>query len=317
MKEYPLVSVVIPTHNRKEKLVRLIDSILQSSYPSDRLEIIVVDDASTDGTCEILRKRYKNLIKKGKMIIIRNANERLVAESRNIGVRRSTGDFIIFIDDDNIVDKNMIKYLVECMRNNPNVGICAPLMLYYNSDIIWCAGVKRNMITSKTTYILNGKDFTKIKLPKFIESADFPNCFMVRAEIIKKHNIQFDSKSFPIHYEESDFCYKIRKLGYQAICYTKAIVWHDVKRDKVTGFESEWRTFYTARNRILFHRKYSKWWQFLIFILIFNWIFALYYLTHIVFIRKGNLNSKIKIILSYLRGILVGISQSIYKQTGG
>jgi glycosyltransferase involved in cell wall biosynthesis len=42
--ELPLISIVIPTHNRKERLTRLINSILQSNYPQDKLEIIVVDD---------------------------------------------------------------------------------------------------------------------------------------------------------------------------------------------------------------------------------------------------------------------------------
>ena len=50
MKGHPLVSIVIPTHKRKEKLIRLIKSILRSDYPREKIETIVIDDASTDGT---------------------------------------------------------------------------------------------------------------------------------------------------------------------------------------------------------------------------------------------------------------------------
>ena len=90
----PLVSVVIPTHNRKEKLARLIKSILESDYPKDKLEIIVVDDASTDNTFEYIKKKYPQAK------IIRNEEEKLLAESRNIGIKASKGKYIFLIDDD-------------------------------------------------------------------------------------------------------------------------------------------------------------------------------------------------------------------------
>jgi len=54
----PLISVVIPTYNRKEKLIRLLGSILRSDYPDNKIEIIVVDDASIDGTYKEVRRRF-------------------------------------------------------------------------------------------------------------------------------------------------------------------------------------------------------------------------------------------------------------------
>ena len=299
----PSVSVVIPTHNRKDKLIRLINSILQSNYSKEKLNIIVIDDASTDGTYEKIRKFFP------KVYAIRNEKEKLVAGARNLGIKNAKGEYILFIDDDNIVEKNMIKHLVHFMNTHKEVGVCAPLMLYFGSNRIWCMGIKRNMITSRTTYLLNGKRFQENTLPKIIESEDFPNCFMVRSEIIKKYNILFDEKTFPIHYEESDFCYRIKKLGYKVACYTRAIVWHDVKRSKMTGFETEWRTYFTARNRIIFHKKYSKWWQFLIFILIFNWLFTLYYLRVILLGSKKPFRERLKIAKAYLKGVVEGISR--------
>ena len=58
MERNPLVSIVIPTRNRKNKLIRLLASIMRSSYPADRLEVIVIDDASTDGTYHVVRKEF-------------------------------------------------------------------------------------------------------------------------------------------------------------------------------------------------------------------------------------------------------------------
>ncbi len=304
MENLPLVSVVIPTHNRKEKVKRLLRSILQSSYPKEKLEIIVVDDASTDGTYEEIRREFPDIK------VLRNDKERWLAGSRNIGIKVSRGKYILLIDDDNIVDEHMIEYLVECMEKNPNVGVCAPLMLYHGSDIIWCAGIRRNMITSKTTYLFNGKSLRDVSLPEIIESSDdFPNCFMIRAKIVKKYGILFNEEEFPIHYDEADFCYRVRKLGYRVVCYTKARVWHDVKRSIITGFETETRTYYTARNRIVFHKKYSKRWQYMLFVTIFNWLITSYYLSSILLESKKSLVEKGRIIKAYFKGVIDGLKR--------
>ncbi|MFX0134303.1 MAG: glycosyltransferase family 2 protein [Candidatus Hodarchaeota archaeon] len=303
MKNYPLVSVVIPTYNRKCKLTRLIQSILRNDYPNERIQIIVVDDFSNDGTYIKIQKNFPHVT------ILRNPKERFVSASRNVGIKKSSGDYILFIDDDNVIGVKMIKKLVNYMKKNEDVAICAPLMLYYGDSIIWCAGVRRNMLTSKTDYLLNGINLKKVKLPEIIFSDDFPNCFMVRSDIIKTYDIFFDEKLFPIHYEESDFCYKIKKLGYMTVCYTNAIVWHDVKESKVASFEKELRTHFAARNRIIFHKKYSKGWQFLIFISTFNWLFTLFYLKVILTNTKYVLKKRIRISIIYLKGVFDGILQ--------
>jgi glycosyltransferase involved in cell wall biosynthesis len=67
-------------------LTRLINSILQSNYPQDKLEIIVVDDASTDGTYEEIRAKFHGVK------IIRNEKEALPATSRNIGIKKLMGN---------------------------------------------------------------------------------------------------------------------------------------------------------------------------------------------------------------------------------
>jgi len=304
VKENPLISIVIPTHNRKNKLTRLIRSILESDYPNEKMKIIVVDDCSDDGTFTEIQKTFPHVE------VLRNEEERFVSASRNVGIKASTGDFVLFVDDDNVVEASMITKLTKYMRRQADLGVCAPLMLYYGTDKIWCAGIKRNMVTSKTTYLLNGETLGSVKLPEVMFSDDFPNCFMVRSDIMKEYGVLFDDKLFPIHFEESDFCYRIKKLGYNVVCLTEAVVWHDVKRNETGGFETEWRTRLTARNRMLFHRKYSKRWQFLIFVLLFNWIFTFYYLNKILFYSKKPINKKLSTLDSYLTGSLEGLSSA-------
>jgi len=252
----PLVSVVIPTHNRKEKLEHLIRSILESDYPKDRLEIIVVDDASTDGTYKHIKKLFPQVK------VIRNNEEKLLAESRNIGIKASRGKYVFLIDDDNVVDRNTIRGLVEFMEKHPEVGMTGPIMYFLNDPTrIWCAGVKRSYWTTITKLIgFNVRDNGQYKEP--YESEDFPNAFMVRREVFEKVGL-FNSKMFPIHYDEGDFCQRARKAGYKVMVVPTAKVWHDIplpEQSKASIFhlKSPPRAYYTSRNRILFHAVWSK-----------------------------------------------------------
>jgi GT2 family glycosyltransferase len=303
MKDRPLVSVIIPTYNRKKKLIRLVYSIKRSSYPKDRIEIIAIDDASTDGTFDELKRSFPEVK------IVRNEKELLVSGSRNAGIKSAKGNYVFLIDDDNIVDRNCISELVEVMEKYSDVGVVAPIMYYFEQpDRVWCAGIERNMVTSQTKFI--GKNTVdNNQFNELIESKDFPNAFMVKKEVLEKAGL-FDEDYFPIHYEEADLGERIRRRGYRIVCNPKAKVWHDIPlpervKDKARLFciSSELRAYYAGRNRVLFHKKYSKWWQFLIFILFFNWIFAFFYLNIVFFKSEKPFDKRGKIAKNYLKGI--------------
>jgi len=299
--KHPLVSVVIPTHNRKEKLLRLLRSISESEYPEDKLEIIVVDDASTDGTDKYVKKSFP------KVIIIRNEEEKLLAESRNIGIRASKGKYIFIIDDDNVVDKDTIKKLVGFMEKNPNVGVAGPVM-YFLSDPkrIWCAGVKRSYWTTITKFIdFDTVDNNEFKEP--FESEDFPNAFMVRREVFRKVGL-FNSKLFPIHYDEGDFCQRARKVGYKVMVIPTAKVWHDIPlpdRNKASALhlKSPLRAYYAIRNRILFHTTWSKNTIQRFVALLGSLIIAVYYA---IVVLRDVADNKREIIKSLIKGVVDG-----------
>ena len=252
----PVVSIVIPTHNRKEKLERLIKSILESDYLKDELEIIVVDDASSNGTYECIKGLFPQVR------VIRSDEEKLLAESRNLGIRASRGKYIFIIDDDNIVAKNIIRELVEFMEKHPEVGVAGPIMYFLKDPKrIWCAGIRRSYWTTITEFIgFNTVDNGLLREP--YESEDFPNAFMIRREVFKKVGL-FNSKLFPIHYDEGDFCQRVRKAGYKVMVVPTAKMWHDIplpeqSRVSTLRLKSPLRAYYTIRNRILFHAMWSR-----------------------------------------------------------
>ena len=303
-----LVSIVIPTHNRKLMLERLLKSVLSSTYTN--LEIIVVDDASADGTYKFVKSKFK------RVKVFKNKKNLFTAGSRNEGFKRSKGEFVFFIDDDNILDKYAIEKMVhEFLRDNTIGELGA---VNYNPNdrkkILW-AYTKRNMWTSKTT---QPRTLKGLGNKKIWETVDVPNAFMIRSDVVKKNKIFFREK-YGIMYEESDYAYRIRKAGYRVMTVREAKIYHDIEnssegnkgKDYMFHFmEDNRRPFVIARNRILFHSLFSNRLQ-LFFILIFwIWLFMFYYLYKIIFYSGvGNFSLFKRIILSYmyLKGTFNGI----------
>jgi len=312
----PLVSIIIPTHNRKDKLQRLLKSILISTYKN--IEIIVVDDASSDGTFEFVNKYSK---KNKKITIIRNKINLFAAGSKNVGQKNASGEFIAFIDDDNVVDKKMIKELVTVLIENNEIGEVGPVNFNYNNkNLILFTKSTRNMWTTKTFHL---RTLTPFKFKKYWETDDIPNAFMVRAGILKKNKIEFKSK-FGIMYEESDYAYRIRQEGYKIVMVRDARIYHDIEdllsKNKNSDFlyhflEDTRRPFVFARNRILFHSLYSTWIQNLFILSFWIWLFVMYYVYKFVFyIGYGDFsfNKRLTAALNYIKGTFNGIKLIIY-----
>ncbi len=298
-KEFPLVSIIIVTWNEKEKVIRCLNSVREITYPS--LEIIVVDNNSTDGTKEEIEKRF------GEVVLVKNKVNLMAAGGRNTGINHVTGNFLFFLDCDNVVDKNAVTELVKIISQDMKNGIVGPKMYYYKDpERIWFAGATINLTTSKTAYFginkLDSGQYERIQ-----ETGHFPNAFMVRKEVIDQIG-GFDVDNFKMHYEESDFCLRAKRAGFKLLFVPAARVWHDVPlpseiKNISRGFalDDKQRTYMTARNRILFMRKHAKWSSYTIFLLIFLPLFTSWY--SLIIIRYG----KTDILLSYLKGSLDGL----------
>ncbi len=111
----PLVSVVIPCYNGAEFLPEAIDSVLAQSYPS--VEIIVVNDGSTDDTARVL-DRYAD-----RVTALHQPNGGL-ASARNRGLRSAKGDFIALFDADDVCQPDRLAAQVACMLQLPDVVLC-------------------------------------------------------------------------------------------------------------------------------------------------------------------------------------------------
>ena len=112
-----LVSVIITTKNEEKNIEHCLKSILQQSYPRDRIEIIVVDNNSTDKTKEIVRKYTDKVFDLAKEVNL-NEIKNFRGAQLNFGVNRANGEIIFYPDADMTFDKNLIVDAVEKLNNS-------------------------------------------------------------------------------------------------------------------------------------------------------------------------------------------------------
>lgn len=143
MSEYnELISVVVPIYNVEEYLSNCIDSILNQDYSN--LEIILVDDGSTDNSGEISDKYAQN----NKNITVIHKNNGGLSSARNAGLKKSNGKYIIFIDSDDWIDTKMISTLYDLIKNNnAEIAICGFLRTDGSDDKIQDNSKAKNIKT--------------------------------------------------------------------------------------------------------------------------------------------------------------------------
>jgi hypothetical protein len=133
----PRVSVIIPTYNRAGLVVKAIRSVQAQTYPD--VEIIVVDDASTDGTCDVVREFAA---RDPRIKLVRQPENRDVQAARNTGVAHATGSFVNFLDSDDLLAPDKLKKQLALFEQYTDLDmvISQSLMFYEtpgDTDFVW------------------------------------------------------------------------------------------------------------------------------------------------------------------------------------
>jgi glycosyltransferase involved in cell wall biosynthesis len=113
MEHEPLFSVVIPTHNRAELILKTLNSVLSQTYQN--YEVVVIDDASTDNTAEVLAP----LIRTQSIRYVRHEQNYERAQSRNTGMKNARGAFVTFLDSDDLMYPTNLEDAADFIKANP------------------------------------------------------------------------------------------------------------------------------------------------------------------------------------------------------
>ena len=298
-----LISVIIPTFNRADMVCRCVQSILDTEWPE--LEVIVVDDCSPDDTGTRIKELFGDKVK-----YIRNERNSFQAVSRNNGAKIATGDYLFFLDDDNVVDRRIFIEMTQAFSENAKLGLVAPMAVHMRpgkNNVIWSLGSNFNRWTSQPKDHCPNLPIGELpESPASYPTSYYPNGFMVPRKVFDAVG-GFDEKYVQI-FEESDFGWKIGEADYEEIVLTTARTAHHgflepgcVPELRQLGIEKPYRTYCFARNRLRFARKHFSLLQIASVALVFSPLSAVYY--GLVAIK----NKRPIIAWSYLKGTIVGI----------
>lgn len=245
MVKKPLVSVVILNYNGRRFIETCLKSVLNDTFYSN-FEVILIDNASTDGSIELVKRRFE---RDPRLIIVRNNKNLGFAEGNNVGVRYARGEYIVFLNSDTVVDNNWLTELVKVMNSDQIIGAAqSKLLLLRQPEYLDSAG---DYIDYYGLPIRRGggwkeKDYGQYNHIEEIFSARGA-AMIVRRSVISEVGL-FDPKFF-LSYEDIDLCWRIRLRGYKVVFVPKSVIYHLGEASSPPA-DSPQKIFHMTKNHI-------------------------------------------------------------------
>lgn len=241
------VSIIITNFNGLRWLKPCLDSVRQQEYKN--FEVVFVDNHSTDTSVALVRSHYPEVV------VIENSRDEGFAGGNNIGVGRSTGEYVLLLNTDTVVPPTLLSDLLRAFDEIPNVGVVQPKLffLYDPSKLDSCGS--NFSYTGFLQHIGNQKNAA---LPEYNRA--FPvfavkgACLMFRRDLLDKTGGLFD-KDYYCYFEETDFCLRVWLAGYECWYYPKANIRHAM--GGVTGrlFPTPYVQYHSFKNRLTTYLK--------------------------------------------------------------
>jgi len=297
------VVIIILNWNRKFDAAECIESLKHIVYPN--YEITLVDNGSSDGSIEYIKKLYPYI-----KIIANNTNLGY-AEGNNIGMRKALGsetDYLLLLNNDTIVDPIFLDELVKVAERNKKVGFIGPKVYYYEfngrRDIINFVGGMLDKTRGICTHIgINEKDLGQYDETKEVDYIE-GSCLLIKKQVIEE--IGFFDPNFFAYWEEVDLCIRGRRAGYDSIIAPKARVWHKIASSNI----KERNIYYLSRNRIWFMKKNSNIKEYISFVLYF--LLREFFVQNLIYLYKGRLEWT-----AFNRGIIHGFFSNLPQKSRG
>ena len=156
MRDFGLVSVIVPIYNIEKYIERCIVSLISQTYSN--IEIILVNDGSIDNSAEICKK-YTKLDKR---VLLYNKRNGGLSDARNYGMSKSRGEYFVFVDGDDYVSRRYIEKLIYALNiNQAEVAVCSFKIITDNNQLVCHA------LLNETKKVISGKDLLSLVLTDF------------------------------------------------------------------------------------------------------------------------------------------------------
>ncbi|KHD38450.1 rhamnosyltransferase [Clostridium acetobutylicum] len=257
MNRNPKIYIIILNYNAYEDTLECVKSIGNIDY--DNYELVLVDNSSTDDSYVKLKESLPsyNIIKSKENLGYANGN--------NIGIKyalENGADYICILNNDVVVEKDFLNKLVDKIIEKEDVGIVGSCICdYYRREIIQGMGAHINLYFAAARRYFKGKNYNEIEkkdiFVDYLEGA----CFLVKSEVFEK--IGLIPENYFLFFEETEFCTRAINAGYKIMCIYESKVYH--KGSATINKFGSLSYAYLNRNRVIFVRRNSKWYQKIIF----------------------------------------------------
>lgn len=245
--------------------VECLRSIEKCSYPA--YEVVVVDNGSTDGSVKRLKKDFKDVV------YIENKENLGYTGGNNVGIKYAMdrrGEFIWLLNNDTLIESDSLDILIRAAKDNPSAGVLSPKILCYpDTHLLYSKGERHSLWINRRRVNIGEVDQKQEIMPRTVDYA--VGCSMlVRREFVERVGLL--DETFFAYFEEVDWCFRGRKLGFDVLYVPAAVVYH--KGGASTGgLISPIVLYYHTRNWIYFMRKHAVYYHWITFIPIFTYVF--------------------------------------------
>jgi GT2 family glycosyltransferase/glycosyltransferase involved in cell wall biosynthesis len=203
------VSIVIPVYNKVELTLACLES-LAACTPPDLYDVVVVDNASTDGTPQLTDAL------EGDVVIVRNEENLGFGRACNQGAGRSSGEFVLFLNNDTVLLPGWLEPLIEAMDEDPRLAAVQPRLLYPDGRLNDAGG----LVFAAGDAWVYGKGHPVATAPQFMcrRAPDYASgaCLLVRRIAFEAVG-GFDDRYAPAYYEDTDLSFALRAAGWKVL----------------------------------------------------------------------------------------------------
>ncbi len=245
-----LISILTPNYNTEDEIIEFLDSILKQDYPLKSIEIVLIDNGSTDNSVHKINSWLKNNQLFYRTLLIELEKNMGIAHAYNVGYENisSVSSIIIRTESDVELDSNCVSSLVNTLLNNSSFGVVGAKGIFFHD---------RKRLNHAARY-LNWWSGTLSEFePSNLIECDcvFGGTFAVRKELVQKMGYFFKPDRFLAN--ELEFCTRIKLEFMKVLCQPFAVSYH--KGGNTTRKLSQKKfSFINIRESTLFHLEFNN-----------------------------------------------------------
>lgn len=245
------VFIIILSYNGGEDTLNCLRSLMREKFKGMWVEILVVDNGSTDGSLEMIEKIKKN----EKIKIIKNKRNLGFAAGMNVGVREALNhgaEAVLLLNQDTIVNSGFLKPLLE----NP-ADIVAPVIKFkregkwfydFGGKVDWWLGRPRHL-ESNTQYAIRDRERKKMG---YVSGC----AVLIKRPVLEA--IGLLDESFFLYFEDVDFCLRARRAGFKIAVEPKSVIVHKLAEKKKKPLKQHLQLL---KSNFIFISRYLSWWK--------------------------------------------------------